>query len=339
MRKLDDMHTDRRQGTATAVLLLLLMAAAMVLTPQRSIAKAASPGQTVDTGASCEIRLTECPVEGQRFSVFRLARMQQDGSLVTEDALAGTVAATGFDPADLAGQELSADELETRAETWKGSAMAAGDSLLHKEEPSRGGTAAFEGLVPGCYLVVSDEMTAGDTTYTSGCYLVSVPGLNEDGTYIYNQDVVASKVTKTHVQTFENVVQKLWKNAGADHPASVRVQIYDGGKLFREVTLDASNDWTYRWEGEGSWSVVEVADSMQGYKASIASSVEDKGTTQTTRFQITNAGTTTTTRTDKGGIPDMGDLFSWKGMLSILAAGIGLMAAGLALSGKGAKGR
>ena len=78
---------------------------------------------------------------------------------------------------------------------------------------------------------------------------------------------------------------------------------------------------------------------MQGYKASIASSVEDKGTTQTTRFQITNAGTTTTTRTDKGGIPDMGDLFSWKGMLSILAAGIGLMAAGLALSGKGAKGR
>ena len=132
MRKLDDMHTDRRQRTAIAVLLLLLMAAAMVLTPQRSIAKAASPGQTVDTGASCEIRLTECPVEGQRFSVFRLARMQQDGSLVTEDALAGTVAATGFDPADLAGQELSADELETRAETWKGSAMAAGDSLWHK---------------------------------------------------------------------------------------------------------------------------------------------------------------------------------------------------------------
>lgn len=334
------MHADRRHGFAAALLVLLLMAAALVLAPQRSFAKDAASGQTVDTGASCEIRLAECPVEGQRFSVFRLARMQKDGSLAAEDALSGAIAATGLDPAALAGQELSADELESCAETWEGYVLAAQDSFWHAEAASQGGNAAFEGLVPGCYLVVSDEMTVDDTTYTSGCYLVVVPGINEDGIYIYSQEVVASKVTKTHAQTFENVVQKLWKTAGADHPTSVKVEIYDGGKLFREVTLDSSNDWTYRWEGEGRWSVVEVADGMDGYTASVASSVKDEGSTQTTLFQITNTSrptTTTKTGKTKEGNPDTGDPFSWQGMLALLAAGAVLMAAGIALSGKGPK--
>lgn len=336
------MRTDRRHGFAAALLVLLLMAAALVLTPQRSFAKDAASGQTVDTGASCEIRLAQCPVEGQRFSAFRLARMQKDGSLVAEDALSGAIAATGFDPADLAGQELSADELESRAETWEGYVLAAQDSFWHAEAASKGGSAAFEGLVPGCYLVVSDERTVDGTTYTSGCYLVVAPGINEDGTYIYSQEVVASKVTKAHVQTFENVVQKLWKTSGTDHPASVKVEIYDGGKLFREVTLDSSNGWTYRWEGEGNWSVVEVADGTDGYTAAVASSVEDKGSTQTTLFQITNTSkptTTTSTKTDKTkeGNPDTGDPFSWQGTLALLAAGAVLMAAGIALSGKGSK--
>lgn len=65
-------------------------------------------------------------------------------------------------------------------------------------------------------------------------------------------------------------VHKVWDdNNIPDRPDSILVQLLRDGKLYNEIELNASNQWTYTWDGldaDSNWSVVEV-EVPTGYTA------------------------------------------------------------------------
>lgn len=284
-------HSVRKHGLLTLALLGALLA--ILLTPSQARAS-----QLVDVDASCTITIGECEVEGQRFTAYRVASMSEDGSLAAVEALADAVRSSGYDPATFSA-DTSAAVLDGAAQTFGGYVAANPDGFQSAAATSARGadgiTARITGLKPGMYLVVASTVTAGDTTYVSKPYLISVPSTSDAGTYVYDRTVKAVKVN--HSQEFENKVVKLWSgDTKATRPTSVTVQIYDGTSLYQTVKLNVDNGWSYAWTGKGDWSVREVVDSSWAYRTTISSSAreyvaKDGSEVLATTFSVTNAMT------------------------------------------------
>lgn len=146
------------------------------------------------------------------------------------------------------------------------------------------GTAVFEGLTAGLYLLNELRAEQGDAVYIFGSFLVSVPGIDENGKWVY--DVTAKPKSVTVNPSGDEItyrVVKVWKGGGDKRPESVTAGIYKNGVLIRNVVLNASAGWMYSWKAidDGSvWSVAE-AEIPEGYTVRM----QKNGTT----FDIINA--------------------------------------------------
>ncbi len=315
-------QSQERKALGYLLVCALMMALALVWA-RPAWALSASAGQRVDASSECTITFTKCPAEGQRFTAYLVATMDADGSLKAVDALSDAVDTTGIDPSSFTAGDMTAEQIREAALSWQGYIMGRSGSFVSQSVSVKNGTCVLAGLKPGLYLVYADSITVEGTTYISSPYLISLPALNDEGTYIYRHEVEATKITKTQSPKYRNIVQKLWKGTGT-RPDSVHVKIYNGSELYTEVDLNASNDWTYEWEGQGDWSVAE--DAVSGYKASVKSSASEKDETTTTIFKITNTAPTTT---EKTGVADMSDT-NWQPTALILL-GIGVICVVVAL--------
>lgn len=312
-----------QERKAPGYLLVCALAMALALVWARPAwALSASVGQRVDASSDCTITFTKCPAEGQRFTAYLVATMDADGSLKAVDALSDAVDATGIDPSSFAKSDVTAEKIREAALSWQGYIMDSNGSFVSQSVSVKNGTAVIAGLKPGLYLVYADSITVEGTTYISSPYLLSLPSLNDEGTYIYQREVEATKISKTQSPKYRNIVQKLWRGTGT-RPDSVHVKIYNGSELFTEVDLNAGNNWTYEWEGQGDWSVAE--DAVSGYKASVKSSASEQDQTTTTIFKITNTAPTT----KKTGVVDTSDT-NWQPTALILL-GIGVICVAVAL--------
>ncbi len=59
----------------------------------------------------------------------------------------------------------------------------------------------------------------------------------------------------------ELTVRKVWNTKKASHPDKVTVTLYDGNTAVETVTLNAENDWSYKWtelRDDGNWQVRET---------------------------------------------------------------------------------
>ncbi len=146
------------------------------------------------------------------------------------------------------------------------------------------GNAVFEGLAAGLYLVNEVRAEQEDAVHIFGSFLISVPGIDENGKWVY--DVTAKPKSVTVEPSGDEItyrVVKVWKGSGDKRPESVTAGIYKNGVLVRNVVLDASAGWMYSWKAvdDGSvWSVAE-AEIPEGYTVRI----QKNGTT----FDIINA--------------------------------------------------
>ena len=86
-------------------------------------------------------------------------------------------------------------------------------------------------------------------------------------------------------------VTKVWDDGGAaDRPSFCVVELRNSGEPVERRTLNASNAWTYRWDGldfEGDWSVAEV-DVPSGYAPSY--SVRGEWVTVTNSAKLIQTG-------------------------------------------------
>lgn len=318
---------DRGLRALAAVLLAMVMAfAALGLAP--APARAA---ERVPAGTSCSLTVTGCPANGQVLRLYRVASMDSDGKLTAVDALGQAVSDSGIDPAKF-DSSTTAEDLATAAKTYQGYVAGDPDAFDEKTEAVETGTATFGKLEPGMYLLLADVCTVGEWTYTAVPNLVIVPQL--DGWTYNTQCKVVGKFERTHATTYHNRVTKVWKGDSAStRPTSVTVRIYDGTTLYKEVTLSASNNWSFAWDGKGNWSVREVGVPT-GYTCSTnMTQAAATSTAQGCNFTITNTkpggggGGSHSGKTTSGGsgLPRTGDVISYALAAALLCGGVALV--------------
>ena len=122
-------------------------------------------------------------------------------------------------------------------------------------------TVALTNLKPGLYFVKTEKIDTKDYTLIFDNFLISIPALNEDGTWNYNVDVYPKALE--YIPKYEKVnytIVKEWIDDGKNRPESVDVEIYEDGQLVETKVLSSDNNWTYTWttDDDGStWTVVE----------------------------------------------------------------------------------
>ncbi len=147
------------------------------------------------------------------------------------------------------------------------------------------GNVTFEDLTAGMYLVGSLRTQANCRHYVFESFMVAVPGVGEDGKWLYNVSAkpkMGEDAPSKGDVTYKAV--KMWKDNGKDRPDSVSIEVYKDGELQHTAELCSENNWTYSWTtvDDGSvWSVKEK-EVPEGYTVGI----QQNGDT----FSIINSG-------------------------------------------------
>ena len=156
----------------------------------------------------------------------------------------------------------------TAQEQWKNIAVTlnayivANQLMPYREATTNDtGTAVFEHLETGLYLVSEVVAENNSGTYVFDQFIVYLPTPQTDGSFDY--DVEAKPKCVNYVPKTEYRVTKLWQDAGNqdDRPEEITVDIYKDGELWETQILGASNNWSYVWyvsdEEQSNWAVVE----------------------------------------------------------------------------------
>ena len=139
--------------------------------------------------------------------------------------------------------DIDSDGWRSLAATLAGY-VDAGSAIAVEETGSKGGL-SFEGLDVGLYLLCSKACVSGDKSYVSEPALISLPGKDADGNWIYSVKIYPKPGEPRTVLR----VQKIWKDSKSkDRPAEVKVQLLADGEAVETVVLSKENNWRYIWD-------------------------------------------------------------------------------------------
>lgn len=216
------------------------------------------------------------PHIGTQFSLHRVATLDSEGNCVPSGDF-------GSCPVDwenvLDNPSEYAAMLESYVHLW------ALDPLV-TSGVGWGGSAYFQDVETGLYLITSGRITTQGSTYCAQPLLV--PFVVPNDTQVYEL-VVSPKSIVVPPYSDETITQKVIKvwddpDSGEKHPDSVTVYLICDGELYDTQVLSKTNNWVYSWDNleiNHSWSVAE--EPVENY----AMSVEKTGNT----FVITNTRT------------------------------------------------
>lgn len=165
------------------------------------------------------------------------------------------------------------------------------------------GTVTFDQLPCGAYLVV--PVSIADGYLIPSPFIVSIPTKDEkNGTWAYQIHATPKIEDDTTTDTTYIAVKKQWRDNGTT-PNSVTVSLVKDSIVVDTVSLNAQNNWYYKWDqlDKGhAWHVVET-DVPAGYEVSYAASqmtvtITNTRTDNTTTTTPTNP-TTSTTKPDQ----------------------------------------
>lgn len=202
-------------------------------------------------------RQEQTPVGGMVFRLYKFAsaELKNGGYVYTYDI--------GY---DTCGMDI--DDLSDVYLPFHISAHAQLNECRYTEKTTdTAGTAVFDGLDVGAYLVLPVESDAGYILPTP--FIVTVPmwdGAEEKWQF----DINASPKTEAEPEDEELAylsVKKEWTGEG-EHPHEVKVALLKDSVIEKTVILNADNNWRHRWDGldrSHSWSVVEI-EVPEGYE-------------------------------------------------------------------------
>lgn len=172
------------------------------------------------------------------------------------------------------GYSVKLPERGDSAEVWRNAAAtlaayASLDGLTPDDTQTiSGGEARFSGLTSGLYLVVGEEHTQGNTTYTPVPALIAV---EDDLTVQMKSD---EETTPPDPGGGDDDVTyrvvKVWEGGEGERRESVTVQLIRNGQPDRTVTLSDANSWSYSWTSSPNtnWQVAEL-DVPDGFVVSV----------------------------------------------------------------------
>lgn len=192
------------------------------------------------------------PIQGAEFRIYRIASVDKSIFFtLTEE----------FQSLDVQVNDLSDEGWMSLADTLKGYIVSNQIQCLSSVSTDAYGNAAFTGLLPGLYLVLSDPYISNSTKYSTIPYIVSLPNLEDD---IWNYDVTSTpKHSKVDIGSNQEIsALKIWKDEGHenDRPSKISVSLYQNQTLYDVEELSVNNDWTYTWQdldARSDYTIVE----------------------------------------------------------------------------------
>lgn len=116
-------------------------------------------------------------------------------------------------------------------------------------------------LHPGLYFVKTEQIDTDNYKLLFDSFLISVPNLEEDGTW--NYDVSVYPKVEEYIPNYQKInytVVKQWIDNKENRPDSIDIDIYKDGVFMKREVLSSSNSWMCNFDGvdDGSeWSVIE----------------------------------------------------------------------------------
>ena len=149
------------------------------------------------------------------------------------------------------------------------------DKLVYSDTQ---GSAMFELLRPGVYLIASDEFKYDGKFYSAQPTLVYLPNLSDNSELVFSAEIEL-KFTGRRIpdeskpELVSRRVLKIWSDDGFDEssrPRYIKVDLLRNGRVYDTVELSEKNGWRHVWTDlnkSDSWSVVEhyVPDGYKTY--------------------------------------------------------------------------
>lgn len=233
-----------------ATLLVVIMTVCVCLQTFSPVATAFS-----DKKGSISLTITDSdtgnPAENVTFGLYFIATAHKKGTGVEYDYV------KPFDECNMELGNLQDSYLPIHL-----SAFVTERSLPYTEKTSdKNGNIVFDNLEPGAYLVVF--VSGSENDFTISPFVVGVPLYDkENDSWVYDINATPkieyNEPTDTPEYTYITV-KKQWEGNN-EHPDSVTVSLLCDFSKVETVTLNAENNWSYRWDNlskNHSWNVIE----------------------------------------------------------------------------------
>lgn len=274
---------------------------------------------TVDVAQKCSLRLeyshSGIGFENLKIEIYRVAEVFTDGDY-------SLIAPFDQFPVKIHGVETQ-KEWRDAANTLAAYIDADRITPTRTGKTDGSGIVSFHGLKTGLYLVKGLQVQEEEGTYGFENFCIFLPtpadGVQNYDVYAKPKSIFTPKEEEPEVAEFK--VVKLWKDSGSrsSRPKNVSVDILKNGTLWKSVTLNQDNSWSYSWSAEkdgSSWSVVEK-NVPSRYTVVISRSAGV--------FTVTN-----TAKTMKDDVPKTGDTFPLRPwLMTMCISGLFLMVAGI----------
>lgn len=252
------------------------------------------------------------PMDGMQMDAYLVATADETGALSLTEPFAELLSEEDM-------QALSAEQAEQLAQQ-----VTDHPGVYPKTSVLTGsdGTAAFETLTQGLYLICGDIHPQGNQVYCASAFFVMLPQRN-DGQWEY--DVTAYAKMGESEEYIILSVSKAWADSChiTRRPSNIRFQLYcDGEPYGQPVTLPYQGHWSYTWpellEAAHNWTVEE--EPVAGYTPTVT---RKSGW----NFLITNTCNHSDAEGDTPSLPQTGQL--WWPVPLLTLAGLLLVVIGL----------
>ncbi len=210
-------------------------------------------------------------ISGARFDLYRVADVDAYAQMTLTERFAGYPIA--FDGLDQSGWNVLATTL--KGYVWSDSLAAD-----HSATTDAAGTLQ-ESLKPGLYLVLGNQRTINDRTYSAAPFLLFLPGENtEQNSWDYAVTAYpkasVKKESSDHPSTPTTItrkVLKIWDDAGKEEsrPEEITIHLLCDGKQYATAKLSEANNWRYTWNNlnqNHDWLVTE--ETVSGYTQAVS---------------------------------------------------------------------
>ena len=199
-----------------------------------------------------EYSVDNCAFENVEIKIYKIADYENDGGYnLLSDYTKYPVEVHGI---------TSQTEWKTAAKTLESFIKSDKLEPTAKNVTNKKGIANFGKLSTGLYLVEGVKAENENGVYQFDAFLIFAPFKNDDGGYDYK---VTAKPKSVEVsKKYKYSVIKLWKESSSavSRPESIEIDILKNNEVYKTVTLNSKNDWSYNWESNETdvmWNVVE----------------------------------------------------------------------------------
>lgn len=152
----------------------------------------------------------------------------------------------------------SNDSMNNAASTLENYAIVDQIPCQSSGEIDETGCLVFPNLPSGLYMVSGTVFNIDEVFYYPAASLIEIDTNNKKDNI---EHVVYPKVKYALLSeiNLNNTVKKIWNDSKSEHEA-VNISIFKNTELYKTVTLDNDNDWTFNWKATevADWRVKET---------------------------------------------------------------------------------